>query len=63
MARGCVQSDWRDCGSRYFLDLALRRILACREPTFRRRPRPIKNSRIAAWTTAVSDGFASWAEM
>jgi hypothetical protein len=63
MASGCIRDYWRDCTSCYFLDLALCPGLACRERVFRKRPFPIKNSRIAAWTTAVSDGFASWAEM
>jgi hypothetical protein len=63
MATGCVQSYRRDCSSRYFLDLALCRSLEFLEGVLRKHPFPIKNSRIAAWTTAVSDGFASWVEM
>lgn len=56
-------NDWRNCSSCYFLNLAACRSLACRERFFGKRPLPIRNSRTAAWTTAVSDGFASWARM
>lgn len=43
----------------YFLYLVPSRVLTWRERDSRKHPLSIKNSRIAAWTTAVSDGFAS----